>query len=146
MTIKRRDSGFSMVEVLVALVVLAIGLLGIAAGGMIVFLPSPFWGWSPPQTFDEAAPCFEQNVEALAMEIYAPVADEDGRSGREAEVSPAGRARFGSPRRQVERIGDTGDPCRLDAVGDGETFRLWSRSDDEAGGRARRPAPDPALD
>jgi len=31
MTIKRRNSGFSMVEVLVALVVLAIGLLGIAA-------------------------------------------------------------------------------------------------------------------
>ncbi len=37
-----------------------VGPLGIAEGGALHFLPSPFWGWSPPQSEVEAAPGFTE--------------------------------------------------------------------------------------
>jgi len=51
------------------------GPLGIADGGMIVFLVSPFWGWSPPQTADAEAPGFTRvSTDAAGVALETDVA------------------------------------------------------------------------
>ncbi|MEN8163434.1 MAG: DUF3604 domain-containing protein, partial [Acidobacteriota bacterium] len=39
-------------------IVYEVGPEGIAEGGAVYFMPSPFWGWSPPQTRDPDGPGF----------------------------------------------------------------------------------------
>lgn len=54
-------------------VVFEVGDPGIEAGGAVVFQPSPYWGWSPPQLDWPAAPGFATVDEAstLGLELRA---------------------------------------------------------------------------
>lgn len=44
------------------------GKLGIARGGSLQLLVSPYWGWSPPQPFEESAPGFT-TLECSSSEV-----------------------------------------------------------------------------
>lgn len=71
------------------------GAGGIAEGGAVYFMPSPFWGWSPPQTRDPEGPGFcRVSTEAEGVELRV-----EGAGGQLLVATVGGR-----PLRPGERL------------------------------------------
>lgn len=98
---------------------LEVGPEGIAPGGTVTFLPSPFWGWSAPQTADAAAPGWT-SLEAPAPftlragdgSVIATVGARGLRAGERVVIRYQGRA---------DRFAEAHSPLwvGVDADGDG---------------------------
>jgi len=104
------------------------GPLGIADGGMIVFLPSPFWGWSPPQTFDEAAPGFTRvttNAQGVALET-------DSAAGQMLGIRVGGR-RLAAGEQVRIAYGDGPAGARADRFAEGASH-FWIGVDGDGDG------------
>jgi hypothetical protein len=106
------------------------GPLGIAAGGMLFLQPSPFWGWSTPQTLDPGEPGYtEVSTPAAGVTLEAGTLDRTlfgvrigGRALRQGErirlvygAGPAGAT--------VDRFAERRSRFWLGVDGDGDGVR-----------------------
>jgi hypothetical protein len=106
------------------------GPLGIAAGGLLLLQPSPFWGWSPPQTAYPEAPGYcEVATEAPEVSLEPLVLDRGllgvrigGRALRAGErvrlvygAGPAGA--------EADRFAERGSRLWIGVDGDGDGVR-----------------------
>ena len=92
----------------------------------------------------ESAPGVEEDVQALAADLDAPVPGDDACAGRKAELRPRLRLVRGPPAREVERVRDLADPLGRDAVARANALDLERRADHESrrsanGGRSDSP-------
>jgi len=56
-------------------IIYEVGPHGIAVGGAVYLLPSPFWGWSGPQTYNPDLPGYtvvETSAEGVDLEAFTP--------------------------------------------------------------------------
>ena len=101
---------------------LAVGPQGIAEGGSIWVIPSPFWGWSPPQDGDPEAPGFVAITGPDGVAFETSVHDgmlSAGVRGRSLAANEEVAIRYGPARtdRFAERAG--GVWVAVDGDGDG---------------------------
>ncbi len=103
---------------------------GVAEGGAVYFMPSPFWGWSPPQTRDPEASGFcrvSTEAEGIDLEVVGAggqllVATVTGRAMEPGErllieygAGPAGVV--------VDRFAEHGERLWIAVDGDGDGVR-----------------------
>ncbi len=111
------------------------GELGIAEGGAVIFMVSPFWGWSPPQTTHASLSGFTTvSSDAAGVALTA---------------NPTGRSMMGIAigGRRLE----AGETIRIDYAGRADKFaesasRLWIGVDGDGDGRHRFLADSPAIE
>ncbi len=116
------------------------GELGIAEGGMVYFLVSPFWGWSSPQAERSMAPGYtEVSTEAQGVELELQALDQNllgiGVAGRALE--PGERLKI------VYGAGTAG--ARADRFAEADS-RFWIAVDGDGDGVRKVLADSPSVD
>ena len=106
------------------------GPLGVSEDGMIFLQTSSFWGWSPPQDFDEGLPGFTE-VSSSADDLELEIETLGGNllavhvGGRSLE--PGEQIRFiygaGSALARVDRYAEEDSPIWIAVDGDGDGVR-----------------------
>ncbi len=116
-----------------------VGELGVAAGGMIYFQVSPFWGWSTPQVERPEAPGYtEVSTAAAGVELQPRTLDQ-----QLLGIAVAGRAL--APGERVEIVYGAGAAgARADRFAEGDS-RFWIAVDGDGDGVRKVLADSPGV-
>ena len=108
-------------------IVFEAGPLGINEGGRIIFLVSPFWGWSPPHTVSEDLPGYTRvTTDAEGVELTASGVEPPMMSiqigGRRLDAGETVRIHYGAGEAQAraDRYAERGSRFWIGVDGDGD--------------------------